>query len=204
MIMSISLDPILTQREVPVLVISNRSLCSGGRREFVQRIRLLRSPEASAVTAVILREKDLSQQEYRALAQDILEGESETDAPLILHSFVNVALELGCHAIHLPYIPFLGLTDAQREWFTTLGVSCHSVSEALEAQRLGASYVTASHIFPTQCKPGVPARGLDFLAEVTRQVDIPVYALGGIDEKNMAPCMDQGAKGVCVMSRAFL
>ena len=69
-----------------------------------------------------------------------------------------------------------------------------------QAQQLGASYITAGHIFATDCKKGLPPRGLGFLKDICRRVDIPVYAIGGITEENMVSALEAGAEGVCIMS----
>ena len=84
--------------------------------------------------------------------------------------------------------------------FDTIGVSVHSADEAAEAERLGASYVTAGHIFATDCKKGVPPRGLEFLRGVCEKVKIPVYAIGGINAENAKSAVGAGADGVCIMS----
>ena len=81
-----------------------------------------------------------------------------------------------------------------------MGTSVHSPEEAALAEKLGASYVTAGHIFATDCKKGVPPRGLDFLENVCKSVKIPVYAIGGITRSNMHLALEKGAAGVCVMS----
>jgi thiamine-phosphate pyrophosphorylase len=81
-----------------------------------------------------------------------------------------------------------------------IGVSCHSVEDSLEAKALGAGYITAGHVFATDCKKGLPPRGLDFLREVCQSVDIPVYAIGGISPENFSQVMEAGASGACVMS----
>ena len=77
-----------------------------------------------------------------------------------------------------------------------------SVEEAVEAVSLGASYVTAGHIFATDCKKGLPPRGLSFLKEVCETVSIPVYAIGGItfDKTQWNALKEQGASGACIMS----
>ena len=79
-------------------------------------------------------------------------------------------------------------------------LSCHSVAEAVRAQTLGCTYVTAGHIFETDCKLGLPGRGLKFLTEVCQAVSIPVCAIGGISAENLAAVRDAGAAGACVMS----
>jgi thiamine-phosphate pyrophosphorylase len=92
------------------------------------------------------------------------------------------------------------LPEEERDWFRLLGASVHSVEEAREAEKLGADYVTASHIFPTACKEVLAPRGLSFLQEVKQAVTIPVYALGGIHREQIALCRSAGADGVCMMS----
>ena len=92
------------------------------------------------------------------------------------------------------------LSYADKKHFERIGTSCHSVEDALEAQRLGADYITAGHVFVTDCKKGLAPRGLDFLRNVCYSVDIPVYAIGGISPDNIASVRKCGAAGACVMS----
>ena len=65
---------------------------------------------------------------------------------------------------------------------------------------MGASYLIAGHIFATDCKRGLPGRGLPFLREVCAAADKPVFAIGGITPGNIADVRNTGAQGVCVMS----
>ena len=125
---------------------------------------------------------------------------AQYDAPCILHSYVDVAMELHAEAIHLPLHILREMTMKQKSSFRTIGASCHSVADALEAQALGCSYITAGHIFETDCKQGLPGRGLDFLRAVCESVSIPVYAIGGINPGNLRSVRDAGAKGACIMS----
>ena len=92
------------------------------------------------------------------------------------------------------------LDEDIRKSFDNIGASCHSTDDAITAAEYGASYITAGHIFPTDCKKGLPPRGLDFLREVCQNVDIPVYAIGGISPENFSQVMEAGASGACVMS----
>ena len=74
------------------------------------------------------------------------------------------------------------------------------MEDALEAQALGCTYITAGHVFETDCKKGLPGRGLEFLCKVCNAVDIPVYGIGGIDYDNIALVLNAGANGACLMS----
>lgn len=59
---------------------------------------------------------------------------------------------------------------------------------------------TLGHIFATQCKPGLPPRGLALLKEVCTHSPIPVYAIGGITLANLPQVLEAGAAGGCMMS----
>lgn len=152
------------------------------------------------VDAVILREKDLPEPEYEALAREVIGICREHHTLCILHSFKGVAKRLEHPYIHLPMPLFLELSDAERTYFKVIGVSTHTVEEAKKAESRGASYITASHIFPTGCKPGLAPRGLQYLREVLAAVEIEVYALGGIHPDNIHLCVEAGADGICMMS----
>ena len=84
--------------------------------------------------------------------------------------------------------------------YKRIGVSIHSLEEAKEVETLGATYVVAGHIFETDCKKGLEPRGLNFIKELSSILTIPVFAIGGIDEKNSLSVIDNGAFGVCMMS----
>jgi thiamine-phosphate pyrophosphorylase len=84
-----------------------------------------------------------------------------------------------------------------------VGASIHSVPEAKEAQELGAYYLIAGHIFPTDCKKGAAPRGLQFLKDVCDSVKVPVFAIGGITKDKVKDVYGAGAKGICVMSEAM-
>ena len=179
-----------------ILVITNRHLC---QRPFLEQIRFLAQKRPAGI---VLREKDLSEAEYLALAGRVLEACRESGTPVILHSYLEAAKELGCERIHLP-LWILREEKENLKDFTCIGASVHSVREAVEAEQLGASYVTAGHIFATDCKKGLAPRGLPFLKNVCNAVTIPVYGIGGITLRNSSLVLEQGAAGFCMMSAAM-
>ena len=86
--------------------------------------------------------------------------------------------------------------------FDVIGVSVHSAPEAEWAEQLGATYLTAGHVFATGCKEGIPPRGLEFLRETAGSVSIPVYGIGGIgiNREQLDQILACGAAGGCAMS----
>ena len=177
-----------------ILCVTNRRLC---REDFLTRMEAV---AAAGPAGVILREKDLASNDYRVLAQQVLTICRIHATPCIFHSFPQVALELGADGLHLPLPLLRTLSPVERGKFPMLGASCHSVEDAQEAERLGCTYITAGHIFATDCKKGLPPRGLSFLREVCRTVQIPVWAIGGIKPENFLSVTAAGAQGGCVMS----
>lgn len=158
---------------------------------------------AARPKGIVLREKDLSPESYKRLAQSALDICKRYNVPCILHGFWQVAKALQAKAVHLPLPVLRTLSPEEREGFGILGASCHSTREAMEAQKLGCTYITAGHVFETGCKKGIPGRGLDFLREVCQCVSLPVYGIGGIDKENIPQVRNAGAAGACVMSGAM-
>ena len=181
-----------------ILCVTNRKLCCD---DFFVRIERI---AASHPAGIILREKDMLPEAYETLAAAIIEICDRHDVRCILHSFPDVAVSLHAQAIHLPLHLLRKMTQEQKSQFTDIGASCHSVEDALEAQSLGCTYITAGHVFETDCKKGLPGRGLDFLRNVCAAVDIPVYGIGGIDADNIVLIRDAGASGACLMSSLMI
>ena len=177
-----------------ILCITNRKLC---REDFLTRIERI---AACHPEVIILREKDMNPEDYKELAAAVMEICEHYGVKCILHSFPDVAISLHADAIHLPLHLLRELSQEQKTHFEVLGASCHSVEDALEAQALGCTYITAGHVFETDCKKGLPGRGLDFLRNVCAAVEIPVYGIGGIDSDNIALVSNAGASGACLMS----
>ena len=154
----------LAGQDFKIIAVSNRKLCERPFTEQIERVCQIK-PEA-----IILREKDLSEEEYKILAERIMEICKQYQVTCILHTFWKTAAKLGCTSIHLPMAELRKLPEEEKKHFKEIGTSVHSVEEAEEAVNLGATYLTAGHIYTTNCKKGVPPRGLGFLKEVCSRV----------------------------------
>lgn len=184
-----------------VIAVTNRKLSQRPFLEQIKRVCQLR-PEA-----IILREKDLSEIEYAKLAEEVYNITTSYDVRLIIHTYINVARELGINTVHMS---LHNMREYRKEFIDNVnktnniktGCSIHSVEEAVEARNMGASYITAGHVYATDCKKGLAPRGLDFLKNVCDSVDIPVYAIGGIDidDGRRKEVKKYGAAGSCIMS----
>lgn len=197
------------------IAVTNRALSARPYEEQITRICRFHP------AAVIVREKDLPEEEYARLAGKVLAICRQYGVRCIYHTYPEAARAAGVKDIHLP-LPILrqyaGGADPQPadslrpdipggartplSFFTAVGTSVHSRAEAEEALRLGATYLTAGHIYSTDCKKGVPPRGLSFLKEICQMSPVPVYAIGGIHPGTgqLTEVLSCGAAGGCIMS----
>ncbi len=191
-----------------LMLITNRHL--SGEDYFISTINQALS---AGVEYVLLREKDIHAEQLRAYGLQIRAAMSEGQS-LIVHSNIEVAKAIEAEGVHLTYADFMKLKVSEIERLSkiqtcqlnpqyktfSVGVSVHSLDEAIMAERRGASYVLASHVFDTQCKTGLPGRGVAFIHEICNRVSIPVFGLGGIKAENIQGVYDAGVFGVAVMS----
>lgn len=209
MIMSMYETGSRTDAPFRIFCVTNRTLC-GDR--FLQQMEAV---ARSGVDAVILREKDLPEKDYEKLALEVRNLCRTFDTAFTVHHFSEAARRMGCRRLHLPMgdlRSLAGQTGVCREAAGSgrsperhslsfiVGASVHSPEEAAEAEALGASYVTAGHVFVTDCKAGMEPRGLEFLRRTVETVSIPVFAIGGIAPDNIRQVREAGAAGACIMS----
>ncbi len=152
----------------------------------------------AGVDLVHIREKDLAPRDLVPLVSAALEAARGTAAKIVVNDRVDVALALGAHGAHLGTrsIPAAAVRRCVPGDFL-LGVSCHSQEDAREAESAGANYIVLGPVFPTPSKSQYgPPLGLDRFAEITRQVKVPVLALGGISKERVKACLEAGACGI--------
>ena len=197
--------------KIKLNIISNRKLCKNENLERqIEKIFLAYEKKIILkkfeIVSLTLREKDLDKNEYLNLVEKIYPICKKHKINLILHQNYDLNLDdrYMIKGLHLSYEIFKSLNKNIREDFIKkykrIGVSIHSLDEAKEVENLGASYVVAGHIFETDCKKGLEPRGLKFVEELSSILTIPIFAIGGIDEKNSQSVIDSGAFSVCMMS----
>lgn len=175
------------------VVVTDRRLC---REAFETRLARL---AAAGAQAILLREPDLDENAYAALAETAAALCRRRGCKLIVHTHRRVAQRLDA-PLHLR-LADLRAHPARPD--ADIGTAVHAPAEAAEAAALGAGRLIAGHIFDTACKQGTPGRGIGFLEAVCRATPLPVYAIGGIAPAHMAAVAATPAAGVCVMSSAM-
>jgi len=180
------------------------------RTERVDRVlEKVRSAISAGVDWVQIREKDLPSRDLLALARSASGIAHEMRAPgvrAIVNDRLDIALAAGAAGVHLggESVP---PADAVR-WCRsghappdfTIGVSCHSLEQAREAEAAGANYIFFGPVFDTPSKrPFGPPQGIAVLQQVCTSVRIPVIAIGGIAAANARECFQEGARGIAAI-----
>lgn len=181
-----------------LIVVTNRQLCQG---DFLQQLKKV---VALKPAGLILREKDLAEAEYCALAKSVLDICQGAKVPMLLHSHLELAKAMEVQGVHLPYVYFMNNLEKvhklQADKKLLVSVSCHRKEEAITVASNGADQIVLGTIFATDCKPGKIGAGLEFLREVCDACPMPVYAIGGINSERLPAVLQVGAAGGCMMS----
>lgn len=125
----------------------------------------------------------------------------EAGGVFIVNDYADIALAVDADGVHLGQGD-LPIRHARKLMGTEyiIGLSTHSLAEALEAEAQGADYIGFGPIYPTLTKDAGPAQGIARLAEIKRAVSVPVIAIGGIGPGNVRDVIRAGADGVAVIS----
>ncbi len=178
-------------------LVTDRGL-AGGKRT----LDIVKAGVNGGVTCVQLREKHASTREFIEEATAVRDFLRRVDIPLIINDRLDVAMAVEADGLHL------GQTDMPPETARRIagnsmiiGVSAESVRDAVEAEKAGADYISASPVFSTPTKTDTaPPLGLEGIKEIRRRVTLPLVAIGGLNPENIEAVIQSGADGVAVVS----
>lgn len=176
-------------------------------RAWVGKMSLAEQVEAAlknGVTCVQLREKELDDEAFLAEALEIGKLCKEYQVPFIINDNVGVAVKCGADGIHVGQEDMLAadvrsLVGDQM----MLGVSVHTVEEAVEAVKNGADYLGLGSVFSTSTKLDVDNMSAEMLRAICDAVEVPTVAIGGISGNNIMQLKNSGVDGVAVVSAIF-
>lgn len=146
------------------------------------------------------REKGKNRREIFDEALRLRKLTREYGAAFIVNDHADIALAVDADGVHLGQDD-LPLREA-REFMgkRIIGISTHSLTEALDAVSRGADYIGFGPVFHTTTKDAGEPRGTEMLKEIKRHAAIPVVAIGGITIENLPQVLKAGADGVAVAS----
>ena len=153
-----------------------------------------------------LRAKNASAGEVRAMAEKILPVTRRENVGLVINDHLEIARNLGAEFCHLGQEDFfdagfkkvsdLKLQNSELK----IGLSTHAPAQAQRALGAGADYIAIGPIYATGTKPTAKPVTLDYVRWAASNVQVPWFAIGGINLENLGDVLAAGAKRICVVS----
>jgi thiamine-phosphate pyrophosphorylase len=163
---------------------------------------LLKQALDGGLKAIQLREKDLGGRDLFWLAERVSKLCQSYGSALFVNDRIDIALAVDAAGVQLskasvPVAIARQLLGTQK----TIGLSTHSLAEALEGQRWGADFVLFGPVYFTPSKAAYgPPQGLNRLKELVENISLPVYAVGGIKPENIPQLRQTGVFGIALIS----
>jgi thiamine-phosphate pyrophosphorylase len=191
----------LASSRLYVLIDGKKSEC-----EFVEHVQAL---IAAGVDILQLRDKLLDDRTLlsraillrRVIDEAAREGEAPAEPLIIVNDRPDIAVLSRADGVHvgqeeLPVHEVRQILGPDM----LIGVSTHTIEQARQAVLDGANYLGCGPVFPTATKRFDHFPGLDFLRQVAADIAIPAFAIGGIDERNLAQVLETGFRRAAIGS----
>nr|AQS32416.1 hypothetical protein [uncultured archaeon] len=183
-----------TEFENKLYVITESSISKGRSNEFIVKEAIKGGAEI-----IQLREKEWDKDEVKEEAVKLLKICKENNVLFIVNDYVDIAMEIGADGVHLGQSD-MPIAEAREICGDKLiiGLSTHSVEQAIDADQEDVDYITIGPIFKTRVKDYEV--GIEIIKPVLDNVLKPVIAIGGINMENIDEVLGQGAESVAVIS----
>ena len=176
-------------------------------RAWVGKQSLCEQVEAAlqgGATCVQLREKELDEAEFLAEAKEVSALCRRYGVPFFVNDNVDIAIACGADGVHVGQEDMAAAQVRRRVGDgMMIGVSVHSVEEAVEAVKNGADCLGVGAMFSTSTKADASVLPREVLRDICNAVDVPVVAIGGIGKGNLMQLAGTGVDGVALVSAIF-
>lgn len=186
----------MNNTDYSVYLVTDRDLLKGRKLTEVIEEAIL-----GGTSIVQLREKCASSLEFYEIAKEVKKVTDKYNVPLIINDRIDIALAIDASGVHLGQsdIP-CSIARKILPKGKIIGVSAHNLKEAEKALKDGADYLGCGAVFNTSTKKDVTTLSYEGLKEITDNINIPIVAIGGINENNIMTLKGSGINGVAVVS----
>lgn len=186
---------------INALQLPGRYMISGNFHDVDDAISRLKSALADGIKLVQLRAKTLEKDEFVKLAKLALPLCHGHGAKLLLNAKPDWLQDVPeVDGLQLTSTGIMSLTErpiAAHKWF---GVSTHNPAEVAKALELGADFILISPVKETTSHPGELGLGWEAFSEMTKSIPVPVFALGGLNDRDKDDAISHGAQGIAAIS----
>jgi thiamine-phosphate pyrophosphorylase len=123
----------------------------------------------------------------------------DSNSLFIVNDYLDIAKITNCDGLHIGQGD-LSVETARRILGKDkiIGVSCHSLNQAKQAQKIGADYISIGPVFPTPLKPAIKPVGLNLINKIEAEIKIPFFAIGHINQLTIDSVIASGVKRVAI------
>lgn len=179
--------------------VTDRAWC--GKQSLYEQVE---AALKGGATCVQLREKELDHDHFLEEALRLRELCRQYGVPFFVNDDVDIAIQCKADGVHVGQEDMqAGLVRERVGNDMMIGVSVHSVEEALEAVKNGADCLGVGAMFATSTKADADVLPLQVLHDICSTVEIPVVAIGGIGKQNLMQLAGTGVDGVALVSAIF-
>ncbi len=175
----------------PIYAITN--IEEMGETLFFERLKIKLE---QGLKMIQVRENNLPYQDLKKIAKKILDLAKPYQAKVLINENENLALDIGADGVHYPSHRLIKLKD--RPAFSLCGTSCHNIEELMIAQDLNISFAVFSPVQKTESHPLAEPIGWELFSECTNKLDIPIYALGGLNQASLKKSWQSGGHGIAM------
>jgi len=159
---------------------------------------------------VQFRAENLSDRDYYEIGKKLCQLTRKYSVPLIVNNRLDLALAISADGLHLGQDD-LPISEVKKIVIRyplsvghfVIGVSTHSLAQAVQAEKDGADYISIGPIFSTPLKPEYKPLGLGIIGEIKKRIKIPFFAIGGINQDNLQEVISAGAERIAVIRAVF-
>ncbi len=168
-------------------------------RDYSNLEKLVRQLVDAKVSIIQLRDKRLNARELVAAGKAIAKITRGTETRFVMNDRADVALAAGADGVHVGQEDLM-VADARRIMGAArlVGVSTHSIEQARQAVLDGANYIGVGPVFPSKTKSFKAPVGLELVEQVAKEIQLPAFAIGGINLENVGQVVDAGMTRVAV------
>jgi thiamine-phosphate pyrophosphorylase len=159
---------------------------------------MVRAALEAGIRFVQYRRKDICRRELYFEALRLRDLTGSYNATFIVNDHADIALAVQADGLHVGQDD-LPLAEARKIMGQVMiGVSTHSLAQAVEALKGGADYIGFGPIFPTNTKDAGQPKGAEAIRDIRASMSIPVIAIGGITTSNAREVFAAGCDGIAV------
>ncbi len=180
----------------PIYAISN--VAEMGENAFLASLKIQLQ---NGLKLIQVREKQLAPLALMRLTGQVLTLAKPYHAKVLLNNDLNLARELGADGVHLNSLQLMALTEKPNGLI--VAASCHNANELAHAQKLGVDFVVLSPVKATKSHADAMPLGWQKFAELAENIELPIYALGGMSMLDLPLALRYGARGLAMQREVW-